>query len=41
MQIGIVDRSAASLRALRHAESVRSESGEVDGFKIFWRRSGG
>ena len=35
MQLGIVDRSAAGLRALRHAESVRSESGEVDGFKIF------
>ena len=35
VQLGIADRSAAGLRALRHAESVRSESGEVDGFKIF------
>ena len=35
VQLGIADRSAAGLRALRHAESVRSKSGEVDGFKIF------
>jgi hypothetical protein len=34
VQIGIVDRSVGALRALRHAERVRSESGEVDGFKF-------
>lgn len=37
VQLGIVGRSGGALEALRHAERVRSESGEVDGVKVLER----
>ena len=34
VRYGVGGRSVGVLRALRYAERVRSESGEVDGFKF-------